>query len=98
MHVGAFAELATTNLEKPAMPFRMSRTLRFEVEVACDRQNLRHADDNEVAAILRSFEECGNAMRSLNRRGEVVWRATPQLVQELAAAEREVEAEWNNEN
>ena len=80
------------------MPFRMSRTLRFWVEAECDRQDLRQADDNEIAAILQSFEECGNAMRSLNRRGEVVWKATPQLVQELAAAENEVEAEWANEN
>ena len=98
MIVAVFVELAVNNTEKPAMPFRISRTLRFEVEVACDRQDLRQADDNEVAAILRSFEECGNAMRSLNRRGEVVWKATPQLVQELAAAEREVEAEWKNED
>jgi hypothetical protein len=96
MIVTVFVKLAVNNMEKPAMPFRISRTLRFEVEVACDRQDLRQADDAEVAAILRSFEECGNAMRSLNRHGEVVWKATPQLVQELAAAEREVEAEWAN--
>jgi hypothetical protein len=98
MIVAVFVKLAINNMKKPAMPFRISRTLRFEVEVACDRQDLRHADDNEVAAILRSFEQCGNAMRSLNRRGQVVWRATPQLMQELAAAEREVEAEWKNED
>jgi hypothetical protein len=98
MIVAVFVKLAVNNTEKPAMPFRISRTLRFEVEVACNRQDLRQADDNEVAAILRGFEECGISMRSLNRRGQVVWKATPQLVQELAAAEREVEAEWKNED
>ena len=79
------------------MPFRMSRTLRFEVEIACDRQDLRRANDNEVAAILQSFEERGDAVRSLNRRGEVMWRASRQLLDELAGAEAEVEAEYENE-
>ena len=80
------------------MPFRMSKTLRFWVEAECEEQDLRKADDTEVTAILRGYERCGDAMRSLNRRGEIVWKATPQLVQELAAAEREVEAEWKNED
>ena len=79
------------------MPFRMSRTLRFWVEIACDRQDLRRANDNEVAAILQSFEERGDAVRSLNRRGEVMWRASRQLLDELAGAEAEVEAEYENE-
>ena len=95
--VDLFAELATNNLEKPAMPFRMSRELKFWVEVECDDQDLRRADDNEVAAILRSFEEHGDAMRSLNRRGEVVWKASPQMLERLADAEAEVEAEYENE-
>ena len=69
MLVDVFAELATNNLEKPAMPFRMSRKLKFWVEVECDEQDLTQADDREVAAILREFEQCGDAMRSLNRRG-----------------------------
>jgi hypothetical protein len=79
------------------MPFRMSRTLRLWVEADCKWQDLRQADDNEVAAILQNFERCGDAMRSLNRRGEIIWKATPQLVQELAAAEKENDAEWENE-
>jgi hypothetical protein len=79
------------------MPFRMSRTLRFWVEAECDSQDLRRADDKEVAAILREFERCGDAMRSLNRRGQVIWKASPQMLDRLAAAEQEVEAEWKNE-
>src|ERR1035437_6052616 len=85
------------NLEKPAMPFRMSRTLRFWVEVECEYQDLRKADDKEVAEILQEFEACGEAMRSLNRHGQVVWKASPQMLDRLADAEAEAEAEYKNE-
>jgi hypothetical protein len=91
--VDLFAELVANNLEKPAMPFRMSRKLKFWVEVECDQQDLSWADDRDVAAILREFEQCGDAMRSLNLRGEVVWRATPQMLERLADAEAEADAE-----
>lgn len=80
------------------MPFRMSRTLRFWVEVDCKWQDLSQADDDEVSAILQNFERCGDAMRCLNRRSQVIWRATPQFVQELNAAKKENDAEWANEN
>jgi hypothetical protein len=91
--VDLFAELAANNLEKPEMPFRMSRILRFWVEVECEEQDLRQADDKEIAAILREFEGCGDAMRSLNLRGQVVWKATPQMLERLADAEAEADAE-----
>jgi hypothetical protein len=90
MFVGEFP---TTNLGKPAMAFRMSRTLRFWVEVECDQQDLTQADDSEVAAILREFEQSGDAMRSINRRGQVVWKATPEMLERLADAEKEAEAD-----
>jgi hypothetical protein len=93
MSVDAFAELANNNLEKPTMPFRMSRTLRFWVEVECDQQDLTQANDSEVAAILREFEQSGDAMRSINRRGQVIWKATPEMLDRLADAEKEAEAE-----
>jgi hypothetical protein len=91
--VDIFVEIATNNLEKPAMPFRMSKTLRFWVEVECEEQDLTQANDSEVAAILREFEQCGDAMRSLNRRGRIVWKATPQMLERLADAEAEADAE-----
>jgi hypothetical protein len=78
------------------MPFRMSRTLRFWVEVECDQQDLRQADDKEIAAILLQFEKRGDAMRCLNRRGKVIWKATQQLLDELASAEAEADAEEAN--
>ena len=36
-------------------------------------------------------------VRSLNRRGQVVWKASPQMLDRLADAEAEVEAEYQNE-
>lgn len=79
------------------MPFRMSRILRFWVEAECESQDLQRADDNEVSAILLSFEDQGYAYRSLNPRGEVIWRASPYFLDELAGLEREVEAEYAND-
>jgi hypothetical protein len=79
------------------MPFRMSRTLRFWVEVECEGEDLNRADDDEVAVILLSFEEQGYAFRSLSRRGDVMWKASPYFLDELAGAKREVEAEYDNE-
>jgi hypothetical protein len=90
---GHLLNYPTDNLETLAMPFRMSKTLRFWVEVECDEQDLTRADDREVAAILRGFEQGGNAMRSLNRKGRVIWKATPEFLDRLADAEKEADDE-----
>ena len=84
MTVGTFPEFPTNNLEKEAMPFRIHKNLRLSVEATCEEQDLRKADDKEIAAILRQFEQRGDAMRSLNRRGQVVWKATPGMLEKLA--------------
>jgi hypothetical protein len=75
------------------MPFRMSRILRFWVEVECEEQDLRKADGKEIAEILQELERRGDAMRSLNRHGQVVWKATPEMLNRLADAEAEAEAD-----
>ncbi len=79
------------------MQFRMSRILRFWVEVECESECLAQADDDEIAKILQEFEACGDAMRSLNRRGQVVWKATAAMLERLRDAEIEVEADEDNE-
>ena len=79
------------------MPFRMSKPLRFWVEVETEYQDLRKAHDKEVAAILQEFEACGNAMRSVNRNGQVIWKATPEMLSRLADDEKEVEDDEANE-
>jgi hypothetical protein len=75
------------------MPFRIHKNLRLSIEVACEEQDLRKASDAEVAEILRGCERCGDAMRSINRRGNVIWKATQQLLDELASAEAEADAD-----
>ena len=70
------------------MSFRISQPLRFEVSLLCK------PIDREIGRVLQAFERRGDAMRTLNRRGEVVWKATSQLRKELAGMERELEAEF----
>jgi hypothetical protein len=71
----------------------MSRILRFWVEVECEEQDLRRSNVRDIAAILQAFEQRGDAMRSLNRHGQVVWKATPEMLERLADAEAEADAD-----
>jgi hypothetical protein len=68
--------------------------LRFWVE--CEQANLRERKPEKtgselIAEILREYEACGDAMRYLNRKGRVAWKATPGMLTKLADAEREAE-------
>jgi hypothetical protein len=50
-----------------------------------------------VAHILREYERRGDAMRCLNKRGRIVWKATPRFLSMLSDAERDARddlAEW----
>jgi hypothetical protein len=51
------------------------------------------------AQIGRKFEEAGKAMRCLNTKGEIAWKATPGMLTRLADAEQEAMddelAEWS---
>ena len=96
---GAFPEFPTNNLEKPAMPFRMSRTLRFSVEVECDQQDLRKADDKEIAASYSRSNsvatQCGPLIvgaRSFGKRPQKCWRNW--LMPKLRPMPK---TEWENE-
>jgi hypothetical protein len=80
----------------------MSKTLRFWVECEyADREELhpeKVASEAELLEeILRDFEARGDAMRYLNRKGRIAWKATPRMLERLADAEREAQAdmqEW----
>ena len=82
------------------MKFRMSRILRFWVDVeweAIENQGPSLANSKRIAQILREFEEAGDAMRYLNADGRVAWKATPRMLTRLADAEREARddlADW----
>ena len=47
-----------------------------------------------IAQVLHEFEECGDAMRYLDRNGRVGWKATARMVSRLAAAEHEARDEF----
>jgi hypothetical protein len=74
------------------MKFRISKVLRFWVDVEYERIK-NHAIDRPrtelIPQILRKFEEAGDAMRYLNTKGEIAWKATPGMLSRLADAEQE---------
>jgi hypothetical protein len=75
---------------------KMSKTLRFWIESEYpDRreENSKIEKSELLSEILCGFESCGDAMRCLNRSGEIMWKATPRMLQRLADAEREAKAE-----
>jgi hypothetical protein len=83
------------------MKFRMSKILRFWVDVEYQRmKNHRPGRPRTelIPQILREFEEAGEAMRYLNTKGEIAWKAAPGMLSRLADAEQEGRddelAEW----
>jgi hypothetical protein len=74
------------------MKFRMTKNLRFWVDVEFDRiknQEFSRTRAQLIPQILREFEEVGDAMRYLNTKGEIAWKATPEMLSRLADAEQE---------
>jgi hypothetical protein len=77
----------------------MSKTLLFWVE--CEfavrvEQAPGQPGQQVIAEILREYEEAGEAMRFLNRKGKIAWKATPKMLRRLADAEREAEADMED--
>jgi hypothetical protein len=84
------------------MKFLMTKVLRFWVDVEYERikKHVPVRPKTELLAkILRKFEEAGDAMRYLNTKGEIAWKATPGMLTRLADAEQEAMddelAEWS---
>jgi hypothetical protein len=76
----------------PKMKFRMTKVLRFWVDVEYQRIKNRgpgRPRTDFLAQILRKLEEAGDAMRFLNADGRVAWKATPGMLSRLADAEQE---------
>ena len=82
------------------MKFRMDRTLRFWVDVAVEHIKLNYDSLTKrqlVAQILRKYEQRGDALRSLDKQGKIVWKASPRFLSMLADAERDARddlADW----
>ena len=74
------------------MRVRMSKSLRFWVDV--ENQGLKKRvpgcpRTERISQILRKFEDAGDAMRYLNAKGEIAWKAMPGMRSRLADAEQE---------
>ena len=84
------------------MEICMTKVLRFweGVEYERTKNDLSEGSKSrQIAQILRRFEEVGEAMRYLNAKGEIAWKATPGMLSRLADAEQEARddelAEWS---
>jgi hypothetical protein len=76
------------------MNFRMNKILRFWVD--CSYEDKRHENPCRtraqlIAEILREYERHGDAMRYLNAKGQIAWKASPWMLSRLADAERDAE-------
>jgi hypothetical protein len=75
------------------MKFLMTKDLRFWVD--CEYQHIKNETVGStraqlIAEILGKFEEAGDAMRYLDSKGRIAWKATPSMLTRLADAEQEV--------
>jgi hypothetical protein len=78
------------------MKLRISKTLKFWVEVACERRKARTPPKSKhglIAEVLHEWEEAGEAMRYLDRHGRIAWKATASMISRLADAERDAKDE-----
>ena len=62
------------------MKFRMDKTLRFWVD--CSYEDRKHEIPNRtraelIAEILGEYEQAGDAMRYLNAKDQIAWKASP---------------------
>jgi hypothetical protein len=82
------------------MKLRMDKTLRFWVDCCYEdkkHENASHTKAELIAEILREYERHGDAMRFLNAKGQIAWKASPGMLSLLADLEREAEddfADW----
>jgi hypothetical protein len=82
------------------MKLLMDKTLRFWVDAAAEyieSGNGKLSRRELVAQILREYERRGDAMRCLNKRGRIAWKASPRFLGMLSDAERDARddlADW----
>jgi hypothetical protein len=80
------------NAGNSAMKIQMDKTLRFWADVAAEHAKSDHPNLTKrqlVAQILLEYERRGDAMRCLNKRGRIAWKASPRFLGMLADAERD---------
>jgi hypothetical protein len=74
------------------MKSRMTRKLKFWVDVACEQTKAhtpRKPKKALIAEVLHEFEQAGDATRYLRGDGKIGWKPTQWMLDRLADAERE---------
>jgi hypothetical protein len=82
------------------MKFCITEVLRFWVDVEYEGIKGHSSGRRKtelIAQILRRFEEAGDAMRHLNTKGKIAWKATPAMLTRLADAEQEARDDAEHE-
>jgi hypothetical protein len=68
----------------------MDKTLKFWVHVAVEHIKSNHPNITKrqrVSHVLLVYERRGNAMRCLDKRGRIIWKASPRFLTMLSDAE-----------
>jgi hypothetical protein len=86
-----------------SMKIRMDKILREIVEQAYEEARLRRIGgfpDRDVVfgEVLADLESSGDAMRYLNSKGRIAWRATPDLRDYLTDLRLDAEADFRHED
>jgi hypothetical protein len=82
------------------MKLQMDRTLRFWIDVAYQDLKYEHVHLTKrqlFAHILGEYEGRGDAMRYLNPKGTIGWKATPSFLDRIADAERDAQDELDDD-
>jgi hypothetical protein len=91
------------NHRTTSMKFRMDKIIRELVDEAWEWARIgRDRDsvdrDGVFAEVLADLESEGDAMRYLDSRGRIAWKATPDLRSYLLDLKRDAEADFENED
>src|SRR5258708_7388447 len=92
---GAFSNFDRSRCSRSVLStikLRTHKTLRFWTGVAAEHIKSDNAELSKrqlVAQILREYERRGHALRCLNKRGRIVWKASPRFLSMLSDAERD---------
>ena len=79
---------------------RIDKPLRFWVDVAYQDLKDEHLNLTKrqlVAHILREYEGRGDAMRYLNPKGKIAWKASPSFLNRITDAERDAQDELDDD-
>jgi hypothetical protein len=74
------------------MKLRMTKKLKFWVDVAYEQRKAHPAPKSRqalIAEVLHEFEQAGDAMRYRRADGKIGWKPTQWMLDRLADAERE---------